>query len=388
MTRGAAVAEPLGTLLLTHSSRRTNLARCSAEFLARRFADPERLRRRPPFESLPPAAPLYSGALSAWRVERGGDGRLRLRRLGGVRHRDKIQHATVAGETELLVGFEHRVERWRLAAPLGPATRLSARAVAVEAVLEHPHLAGLHTVEPLPGGRAAVSSAAADAVLVLDLAAGPGRGAARTLRLPRELYGEGYALRPERTLRDHYPDDERQATHLNAASPDRAGRRLAVSALIPGAVGVFDLGPDRGGEAAYRELVRGHVGCHGARFDDRGAVYFTDSPAGELIVLAGEPDGPGDGPPEAPRPAAAAPIARRFAVGSRWLHDAVQVAGPVFAFALADANELRLYDTDRGELLWRERFLAWPVEGLFPLARRWPGWLGNSTQALSFHPAG
>jgi hypothetical protein len=38
-------------------------------------------------------------------------------------------------------------------------------------------------------------------------------------------------------------------------------------------------------------------------------------------------------------------------------------------------------------VLWRRRFLRWPVEALFGAARRWPGWLGNSTQALSFRPA-
>lgn len=369
MAGHAAGAELLGTLLLTHSSRRTNLARCSAEFLARRFADPARLRDLPPFASLPPARPLYSGALSVYRVERTAAGRLRLRRLGSFTSRDKIQHATVAGDRDLLVGYEHRIERWRLATPLGSTDRIAAAGVSVEAVVEHPHLAGLHTVEPLAGGRAVVSSAAADAALVLDLATGT---VERTLRPPAALYGAGYELTAERDLHRHYVDDERQATHLNAAYPDRrhpAARRLVVSALITGAVGVFDLESDPGG-GQYRELVRGYVGCHGARFDDRGGIYFTDSAGGALVLLDG-----------------AGRVARRFEVGSRWLHDAVQVSGPVFAFALADANELRLYDLDRDRLLWRQRFFTWPLEGLFAVARRWPGWLGNSTQALSFHPA-
>ena len=81
-------------------------------------------------------------------------------------------------------------------------------------------------------------------------------------------------------------------------------------------------------------------------------------------------------------------VARRFDAGSRWLHDVQQIAGSVYAFALADANELSVWDVERGRLLVRQRFFAWPFEGLFGLARRLPCWLGNSTQALSFTPNG
>ena len=64
-----------------------------------------------------------------------------------------------------------------------------------------------------------------------------------------------------------------------------------------------------------------------------------------------------------------------------------QIAGNVYAFALADTNELRVYDVARGELLWSRQFRLWPLPGFFGLARRLPGWLGNSTQALGFYPA-
>ncbi|HEY0554380.1 MAG TPA: hypothetical protein VGG20_08930, partial [Thermoanaerobaculia bacterium] len=57
-----------GILTLTHSSRATNLGRCSAEFLARRFAAPGRLRDLPPWTSLPPAEILYSGGVSFHRL--------------------------------------------------------------------------------------------------------------------------------------------------------------------------------------------------------------------------------------------------------------------------------------------------------------------------------
>jgi hypothetical protein len=138
-----------------------------------------------------------------------------------------------------------------------------------------------------------------------------------------------------------------------------------ISTLIQGAVGVFDLET-----GAYEEIVRGFVGCHGARVSAEGEVYFADSTAGHLVFL----DSRGR-------------IARRFDAGSRWLHDVQQVRGSVYAFALADSNELRVWDVDREELLYRRRFLTWPVEGLFGLAQRTPFWLGNSTQALSFTPA-
>ena len=102
----------LGTLALTHSSRRTNLARCSVQFLTGRFGDPGRLSRLPPFDSLPPPEPLYCGAASFHEVLEDGQGRLRFRPAGSFRHREKVQQVVVM-EGEMLVGFEQRVERWR-----------------------------------------------------------------------------------------------------------------------------------------------------------------------------------------------------------------------------------------------------------------------------------
>ncbi len=342
---------PLGLLTLTHSSRTTNLARCSAQFLTRRFGDPDRLCDLPPLAGLPPAEVLYSGAVSFYRVWADRRG-VRLEPLGHVRHRDRIQHVVFLGADDLLAGFENRLERWRL--------RSLARAdVEVVATFEHPHLVGLHTVEPLGGGRVALSCSAPDAVLVLDLASG---AVERTLRLPAALYGHGYEL-DGADLRRHAIPDEGQTTHVNAAHRD-GGSGLVVSTLIQGAIGRFDLAT-----GAYRELCRGFVGCHGARVSAEGEVYFADSTAGALVFLT--PEGG---------------IARRFATGSRWLHDVQQIAGSVYAFALADRNELRVYDVASGELLWRRRFLLWPLPGLFGVARLLPGWLGNSVQALGFHP--
>jgi hypothetical protein len=228
---------------------------------------------------------------------------------------------------------------------------------------DHPHLVGLHTVEPLEDGRVALACSTSDAVLVLDLARGLTYGKVeRTLRLPSSLYGEGYELSADADFRRHAIPDELQTTHVNAAHR-AGGSRLVVSTLIQGAIGLFDLA-----SGAYEEICRGFVGCHGARRSAEGDLYFADSTGGMLVFLDSE-----------------GRIARRFATGSRWLHDVQQIAGSVYAFALADTNELRVYDVASGELLWRRRFLLWPLPGLFGAARLIPRWLGNSTQALGFY---
>lgn len=348
-----------GTLVLTHSSRTTNLARSSVQFLTQRFGDPRRLDELPPFESLRPPPPLYSGAISFHALSFGDEAGLSCRPLGRIKSRDKIQHAALLRERRLLVGFEHRLERWRL----GSMTRIRAADRTVEARFEHPLLAGLHTVEPLDERRALLSCSASDAVLVVDHQAGR---VEQVIEMPTDLYGRGYELGTHTDLRRHYIPDGLQRTHLNAASTDRSGRRAAVSTLIQGAIGIFDL---VSGE--YRELIRGFVGCHGARFSRSGQVYFADSATGALVFL--EHSGG---------------VARRFTVDSRWLHDVQQIEGSIYAFALADSNELRIYDIDADRLLHRSRFPVWPVEGFFPVAHRWPPWVGNSTQALSYTPAG
>ena len=347
-----------GILALTHSSRRTNLARCSAEFLARRFGDPERLRDLPPFETLPPPEHLYSGAASFFRVHQHGR-ELRFQPFGSIRDREKIQHVALLADTDLLVGYEQRVERWRLPGPVGSLARITRAGCTVVRRYEHSYLAGLHTVAPIPGDRALLACSASDAVLVLNLETG---AVERTLRMPAALYGSNYDLTLERDLRRHYIADAYQRTHLNQASPIDGGRRAVVSTLIQGAVGVFDLE-----SGAYEELAHGFVGCHGARVNEEGRVYLADSAAGHLVAL----DGQGR-------------VARRFDAGSRWLHDVQQIAGSVYAFALADANELRIIDLDRQEVLFVRRFFTWPVEGLFGIPHRLRFWLGNSTQALSF----
>lgn len=349
----------LGLLTLTHSSRGTNLARCSAEFLARRFGGPGRLSSLPAFDTLPPPEVLYSGAVSFHRLEEDARGQIRVRAAGSYRSRDKIQHVAMLGATDVLVGFEQRIERRRLPAPWKDLPEVDLARAARIATYTHPHLFGLHTVAPLPDGRIAVSASDADAVLVLDIESGR---FGPTLPLPADLYGRGYELTPEHDLRRHGIGDDLQTTHVNAAHPADGGRAVVVSTLIQGAIGKFDLA-----SGTYAEITRGFVGCHGARTNAEGEIYFADSTTGCLVVLD-----------------AAGQVARRFDAGSAWLHDAVQIRGPIYAFALADKNELTLWDIDRGELLYRRRFFTWPVEGGFAAARRLPFWLGNSTQALGW----
>src|SRR5262245_35062846 len=127
----------LGTLALTHSSRRTNLARCSAEFLRRRFGDPARLRDLPPFEDLSPPEPLSSGAASFYRVVENGK-ELRFLSLGSIRDAEKIQHIGLLSETDLLVGFEQRVEHWRLPGPIASLDRVTRAGCTVVRRYEHP----------------------------------------------------------------------------------------------------------------------------------------------------------------------------------------------------------------------------------------------------------
>lgn len=345
---------PLGLLTLTHSSRETNLERCSVQFLSRRFGDPRRLASPPPFDSLRPPVPLYSGAVSFYGVAMEEDGRLAIQSLGSVTSPDRIQHAALLASGDLLVGFEHRVERWRCRAPLKGLQRIDAGAWETVSRFEHPFLAGLHTVDPLTDRHAILSCSGADAVLVLDCETGE---VERVLRLPEAIYGSNYPLEPGMDLREHYIHDGLQTTHVNAAFRDRSGRWVAVSTLIQGAIGVFDL--KAGG---YQEVTRGFVGCHGARFDDRDRLYFADSTTGHLVILADD-----------------GRIGRRFAVESRWLHDVQQLQGSVYAFALGDKNELRVYDIDREEMLFREAFPLWADRGD---ARQ--GWRGNSTQMLSY----
>jgi hypothetical protein len=351
--------ENLGALALTHSSRVTNLDRCSAEFLVKRFGNPSRLNDLPPFESLRPAETLYSGSVSFYRVMRDESGCLMFDSIGSFKDKDKIQHAILIDQKRILMGYEHRVECWELSRSIFSPTRVVKSACSMQSRFEHPHLAGLHTIEIVSTGRVLLSCAGSDSVLECDLKHGL---LERTLRMPESLYGRNYTLTPEMDLRLHYIHDGCQTTHINAASVDGNGRLAVVSTLIQGAIGLFDLNT-----GAYEEIARGFVGCHGARFNDRGEIYLADSPRGILVFLGRNGS-----------------VTRRYQTDSLWLHDVQQIYGSIYAFSMADTNELRIYDIDSQEALFRKRFSTVPFEDSSSVAEAPPDWLGNSTQALSY----
>ena len=86
-------------LLVSHSTRRFDLARASAEFLRERYANRDRLKDVPPFESLPSAStshPLH-GALTRFRMRVSKD-RVTMQMLRCIDSRELIQQATVVGK--------------------------------------------------------------------------------------------------------------------------------------------------------------------------------------------------------------------------------------------------------------------------------------------------
>ena len=134
-----------------------------------------------------------------------------------------------------------------------------------------------------------------------------------------------------------------------------------VSTLIQGAIGEYHL--DSGD---YQELERGYVGCHGARYDDAGSIYFSDSCDGSLIHI--NKNGP----------------LITSKVKSKWLHDSVQLQGDLYAFALADSNDLLIRNVRTGQDVFKKSFITSPFMLLNPIYRWFPGWIGNSNQFLSF----
>lgn len=81
-------------------------------------------------------------------------------------------------------------------------------------------------------------------------------------------------------------------------------------------------------------MTRGFIGCHGARTNSEGEIYFSDSCTGSLVVLDEE-----------------SRIKRRFRVDSLWMHDSLQIRDNIYAFSISDKNELHFYDIHRMKLL-------------------------------------
>ena len=171
-----------------------------------------------------------------------------------------------------------------------------------------------------------VSCAASDSVLTFDQETGH---LARFWRVPEALYGHNYPFDREDSVVDHYVTNDLQLTHINCASPWRGG--TLVSLLIQGAIGWSD------GRGHYRELVRGFVGCHGVRVrSDVEEIFFADSCTGMLVFLNVQGE-----------------VIRRVGTGSRWLHDAVQISGELFALALFDHREVVLLNVATRQVVAR-----------------------------------
>lgn len=345
-------------LCLTHSGRITTGRFCSREHLERRFSRSGRLENLPPLHHLRPQRIHRDGAISFYRLQFDCGRAMRILPLCVVKTKPRAQHVARLDDYRLLVAFEGSVECWRFHSPLGTMNPGAQAEYRVEHSFSHPLLCGIRTIYPLQRERVVLACSGPDAVLIFNWSTGR---LERCLRMPADLYGHNYELSPEVDLHRNYIGNDRQTTHLNAAYPDPGGRRILVSTLIQGAIGCFDL--ETGG---YRELARGFTGCHGARLDHRGQIYFADSCSGTLVFL--DRDGT---------------VSARFPTPSRWLHDALQLAPDIFALALADSNELRVVHLGTGELLFRQKFLTCPSLLLQPLYRLLPKWIGNSLQFLS-----
>ena len=352
-----------GIILLTHSSRTTDLNQCSKEYFTQRYSDPERLSKLVPFENLPPTKDFqsYSGQISFFRIFETNKNGFRFKHCGTITSKLKIQHAVILNDKDLLVAFESGLELWRSHRPINMLKRITANCFVLQKQYDHPHLSGVHTVFQLPGNRAAISASAPDAVLIFNLRTNE---VEKTLRMPEEIYGHNYDLTEEMDLREHYIHNDCQTTHINCAYPMNNGNQLVVSTLIQGAIGVFDLENDN-----YEELTRGFIGCHSSRISDDGQIYFADSVTGSLIFL----DHNGN-------------MSRKFSVESRWLHDVQQIKGNIYAFSVGDLNELRVYNIKTGEQLFRKKFWKFPVDKFKILSRLIPGSIQNSTQFLSCSP--
>lgn len=352
-------------LILTHSSRKTDLNLCSKEHFIQRYSDPERLIKLSPFEDLPPEKHFhsYTGWVSFFRILKTNKNPFSLNYFGSIKTNNKIQHAVLLDDQNLLVGYESGLEHWRFHCPIGLLKRITTKCFRVKKQYDHPHLSGLHTVFLLPEHRAIISASAADAVLIINLRTGK---VEKELRMPAEIYGHNYDLNEDMDLRKHYIHNDCQTTHINCAYPMNNYRKIVVSTLIQGAIGIFDLKTNQ-----YEELSRGFIGCHGSRISDDGQIYFADSASGSLIFLNQNGN-----------------IANKFSVNSRWLHDVQQIKEDIYAFAIADANELHIYNIRTGDLLKRKKFLTLPFETsnaiINKFIQRLPFWVGNSTQFLSY----
>jgi hypothetical protein len=300
-------------VLLSHSSRNWNAHECDRDYLRGRYDKPDRLSNPPSFESLPPNVAPYHGFLSLLRLRVSPTG-LTSEVVEHYRSPEKIVHAAIVGD-RIVVCFDAGLAHFAYRSGGGGIEAISDN----EQRIIDPWFGGLHTVIAVSDRTCLVSSAGADAILWLDVQQGK---VIRRWRLPAERYGTNYALDERTWLGEHYIPNDLQLGHLNCAAPDGRGG-ACFSVLGQGDVGHVD----RFGSCDV--LVSGYVGCHGARY--RGdELFFCDSCRGRLMRVDGSNS-----------------ASVLFDADSRWLHDAVHLAGGLFLMTLGDRNQLVLADVDR-----------------------------------------
>lgn len=359
----------IGVIALTHSNRRMELERCSRESLKKRYSSKDRLKDIPPFEKLAPINEykMYNlGVVSFYVVLKDLNNHISFKILGSLKTKKKIQHAIFMDEKNIIIAYESSLELWGINKPIRQYESLKTSDFSIIRVYEHPHFSGLHTVSMLSEKLAVISASASDAILVLDLESGK---LVNNIRMPEELYGENYKITESMDLRNHYIHNDLQTTHINSAYPDKIKNSVLVSALIPGVVGCFNLSTKK-----YHELTSGHIGCHGARVSDEGMIYFSDSTTGRLLSVEGEGH-----------------INELYDVESKWLHDALQIENDIYAFSIADRNELRIVDIRKKKVHFNKEFIK--LAGSFnrngsainKMINKLPFIYGKSTQFLSMY---
>lgn len=300
-------------LCVVDSARPIEPAYVDINTLEKRFASPFRLPPLQPFDSLQPSSAHLTptGEVSVYDIGDRGDQPPRL--VCSFAPDDYApSHAIWYDDQLWVLGTEQIVV---YDAELHPVK-----------VIRDPWLAGGHTIASDGDGHLLVSCSSSDAVLAVDASTGT---VSHAWRVPEDWYGRNYALERTDSVVDHYIDNDRQLTHINCVWPWRGG--LLMSMLIPGAIGWSD------GNGAYRELVHGFVGCHGARVrSDMEEIYFVDSCSGMIVFL----DLNGQ-------------VIRRVGTGSRWLQDAIQIHDDVFAAAVFDRNEVLLVNVVTREVTGR-----------------------------------
>lgn len=291
-------------LCITHSDRPVELELCNLNYLELRYSDPERLPPSQPFESLTTSIKHspHLGEVTVWEFR---DDNFRKPRL--------LLHLR-PNNYKPQFAIWHQQQLWILGVEVLEVYDSNLSRLAV---IRDPWLSGAHTIIPDQKGQLLVSCSASDSVLVIDQLT---HKLVRALRMPNSLYGFNYHLSRTDSVVDHYIINDFQLTHINCAWPWRDG--ILVSTLIQGAIGKFNH------DEKYTELLRGFIGCHGARIDQRtGRIFFADSCLGTVVFLT-----------------AAYTIDYRIDARSKWLHDVHQMNGNIFALSVADRNLIEIMD--------------------------------------------